>query len=142
MKALKHILTLLLVCALLLPLAPRAAAADAAGGDERFARRKVDFGGGLLAPLHKVPQMACIAIPHIPLEIVPVSPLCTRAPGAKERCTDLPSKQIAYRIGANPARHWLDQQLLICRKARRRINVYLDLDLDLLLRREADLEHF
>ena len=37
MKALKHILTLLLVCALLLPLAPRAAAADAAGGDERFA---------------------------------------------------------------------------------------------------------
>ena len=55
------------------------------------------FGVNMLA-IHKakVPQMACIAVPHIPLEIVPVSSLCTCAPGAKERGTDLAGKQIAY----------------------------------------------
>ena len=33
-------------------------------GNERFARRKVDFGGELLAPLHKVPRAALHTASH------------------------------------------------------------------------------
>ena len=63
-----------------------------------------------------MPKMARKAIPRIPLEIVPVATLGSRAPGTGKGGADLFGKQIANRIGTDPARYRLDQQFLFRRK--------------------------